>query len=510
MLPTFDRKTDAIKHYGEELDWKVETDEFFDIENVGGYQTADDADVDVFPAPITHQTMLLEQPMANMEETYYWFLNFLRHDLGYPQIDKIYDIFNTSEGSQMMNVQGQKLSVYQDKASQFLQGIGQMVKQLFQIVRELRIIDERLEPYATWDESKSASDSLKHTYISLVEGGGQNPDSVYSLAQQVGFTVLPDLFFGTNVHKLDDIDKELEKGQMSEFNNVVKTVLRRKLYQFINWKIKTERELHSRRKFQLKYLRQHWKVIQLYMSWVKPYLRHARRMQQDQGALNSAEMISPFDTTAVDIEILAKKPVNPGKGDGHYKCILANFKFTRRPMMPKDNPQMQGMWTGRMEVNLRSYGWHQEDITAYKKLRQSEDIESLKAVDEHIGGAFEALGEEFENYLEEAGEEFVSENKRQEKKKKEEKASAAYELDKEKRKLSKYGPLEPFIEVGNGFGELFKSFFVSDIPKPKKEEVKNRGSGRDKGVLKGASKGASIEMNILYTVYKKSHGLLAW
>ena len=508
-MPTFEKATDAVKHYGKELGWKVEQEEFFDAESVGGYQTADDADVDVYPAGTHRMSYVIEAPMANMEEAYYWFTNFLRHDLGYPMLDKIYDIFNTSEASQISNVQGQKLSINQDRASQYLKGVGEMVRQLFQIVRELRVIDERLEPYRAWKESKSADITLKHLYINFVEGGGQNPDSVYALAQQVGFTVLPDLFFGTHVYDLDKIDYEIENGQVKEFNNVVKTVLRRKLYQYINWKLKTEKELESRRKFQLQYMRQHWKVIQLYMSWVKPYLRQARRMQQNQQRLDSAEIISSFDSTAVDIEILAKKPVNPGSGDGHYRCILTTFRFTRKPMLPNDNPQYQQGWSGRIEIDMRSYGWHNKDIAAYKKMRQQEDIEALSAVDDQVAGAFEALGEEFENYLAESGEEQVSEKKSLEKKQLEEEYEAAKELRQQKSKYAKYGILEPFLEMGSGFGELFKSFFAHSKQLDKKLAAQ-QGQGRDEGILKGAGAIAAKELSVLYIVYKKSHGFLAW
>ena len=74
---------------------------------------------------------------------------------------------------------------------------------------------------------------------------------------------------------------------------MVKTVLKRKLFQYINWKEKSEKELHSRRAFQLKYLRQHWSVIRLYMSWIKPYLKSASRLTPNQTQLDSADLVTP-------------------------------------------------------------------------------------------------------------------------------------------------------------------------------------------------------------------------
>ena len=131
----FDKKTDYIKHFGKELGWKIEESEFANIRGSGGYQTADESDEDAYPAPQQRSRIVIENTTASVEEAYYWHLEFLRHDLGYPMIDKIYDVFSSTESSALFGSMGQKVSAQQDKAAQFLQGIGTMVKQLFQLVR---------------------------------------------------------------------------------------------------------------------------------------------------------------------------------------------------------------------------------------------------------------------------------------------------------------------------------------------------------------------------------------
>ncbi|MCA9478479.1 MAG: hypothetical protein KC535_05010, partial [Nanoarchaeota archaeon] len=329
----FDKKTEYIKYFGKELGWNIEESEFTNLRGSGGYQTADESDEDAYPSPDKRSRIVIEESTASVEEAYYWFLEFLRHDLGYPMIDKIYDVFSSTESSALFGSTGQKLSAQQDRAAQYLRGIGEMVRQLFQLVRELRVIDEKLQPYKEWQKNKSADITLKHTFISLVEGGANNPDSVYSIATRVGFTVLPDLFFNTHVFDTKNIDKEVDQGSVKEFNKVVKTVLKRKLYSYIVWKEKTEKELESRRKFQLQYTRQHWKVIQMYITWIKPYLRSARRLQQEQSHLNKAEFIGAFDQTQIEIEVLAKKPLDMRKKDGHYKCILCHFRYQTKPVL---------------------------------------------------------------------------------------------------------------------------------------------------------------------------------
>ncbi|MFW5865918.1 MAG: hypothetical protein ACOCU6_02370 [Nanoarchaeota archaeon] len=509
----FAKKTDYIKHFGEKLGWKPEMLEFVNAVDAGGYQTADNSDEDPYPEPTKRLHLTVEKQDASLEETYYWMIDFLRSDLGYPMIEKIYDIFSASESSAQFGNTGQKQAIQQDKASQYLQYIGQFVKQLFQLVRELRVIDEKLQPYKDWKTSKSADITLKQVFSQFAEGTPQNPspDTVYQLAQRIGYTVLPDLFFNTHVYSTKDVDKEVDSGQTKEFNKNVRTVLKRKLYQYLNWKEKTERELYHRRKFLLQYLRQHWKVIQLYMSWIKPYIRTSRRLSSNPKQLDSPEIINAFDTTRLEIELLAKKPTNYLKDDRHYSCVLLNFKYTTRPKLSYDQRfQSQAVaHTGKVTVTFRSYGWHDADIEAYRKMRDRQDVDMLKELDEHIAGAFNYLGKEFENYLEEAQEEFTVEKREEEKKKVSEGREEAKKLLREKNKFSKWGPLEPFLYMGDGLGDFAKSFF-SPTKVDKEGMKKDENNLGDKDKKKAASKGAAKDMGILYTIYKKSHKLLSW
>jgi len=507
-------KTDLVKEFGSGFKsgpkWKIEEDEFLNIRLVGGNQTADDTDEDAYPKPKSRKKIVIEKPNTSIEETYYWFLHWLRQERNYTQIEKIYDIFSASENSAVFGNVAQRHAIQQDRAAQFLRIIGEMIKTLFQLVRELRVLDEKLEPYKKWKESKSADISLKHTFISFVEQGANNPDSVYSLATKVGFTVLPDLFFNTHIYELDKIDKEVDEGSVKEFNKVVRTVLKRKLYTYINWKLKTEKELIARRKFLLQYLRQHWSAIQLYMSWVRPYLRTTRRMERSENLTDNPNLVSMFDNTLIEIEILAKRPLNIQNKDDHYNCMLVNFRYSTKPTLsykPEYN-QHTVAHTGKVEVTLRAYGWHKDDIIAYKKMRRQEDVEMLRYINEHVGGAMDSLGEEFEKYLEEAGEEHALEKKAERERKEKEAAEAANNAQGEINKYKKFGPLEPFIEIGVGFGELFGSFFKTN--KKPSADTKFDPKIRDPGKLSAAEKIAAIEVGVAYTIYKKTHLHLAW
>src|SRR3989338_6821164 len=112
-----------------------------------------------------------------------------------------------------------------------------MIKALFQIVREIRIIDERLAYYIDTYEGRpnamSSEITLKGVWIDQVEGGVKNAASVYGLAQSVGFSILPDLFFRIRIKDVDKLDNQVDA---LEFNEKVKEVIRRKLRQFYEWK----------------------------------------------------------------------------------------------------------------------------------------------------------------------------------------------------------------------------------------------------------------------------------
>ena len=96
-----------------------------------------------FPTPKKRLRLLWETFNLSVEEVYFWIHTYLTQDWGYPHVIKTKDIFTASEHSSFFGTSQQRLGAQQDKVSQFLAVIGKMVKELFQIVRELRIIDER-------------------------------------------------------------------------------------------------------------------------------------------------------------------------------------------------------------------------------------------------------------------------------------------------------------------------------------------------------------------------------
>src|SRR3989338_8698240 len=208
-----------------------------------------------YPTPARRYRLHYEGYTVSVEEPYFWVLHYLRYFSGFPYVDKITDIFAAAENSAFFGASQQRLGLQQDKFSQFLATIGKMVRELFQLVRELRVLDERLgyyaDSYTTSKSSESAEITLKGIWVDLVEQGAKNPGSVYGMAREVQVTTLPYLFFANHPKKQEYVDIFVEKDK-EQFNRKIRKVLKRKMRAFLAWKEHNYEELKNRRKFTLK------------------------------------------------------------------------------------------------------------------------------------------------------------------------------------------------------------------------------------------------------------------
>jgi hypothetical protein len=476
-------------------DADIESAEEVNIGGGAGYIETD------YPASARRYRLIYESPGATIEEPYYWILEHIRQDFSHPYVEKIIDTYAGSEQSSFWGAIQARVGIQQDRASQYLRGISEMVKQLFQLVRELRILDEKLEPRNKWQESAAADLALKGEYTDLVEnrGGQIQPGSVYHLSQSVGYAVLPDMFFNTRIYKTEDIDKIVDE-QYKGYNANVRNVLKRKMYAFINWKEKTDAELRTRRLFTLRYVRQHWNTIKMYMNWVKPYLRNIQRLQMNPQDIESPELVGAFESSVIEIEFVAYKPAKKGV----YSISMFSFKFRTRPELSyqKDQYAHKGpIHVGRMEVTMRSYGWTEAELESYKRLRQQEDMILLGFADESVKAAMEALGEDLEKYLAEAGEKEFEEKKKEK--------EAAEKKKKEEDMKKSQNMLEPFTSVFSGFKELGGALFgpMGGTDEGKKSKLSDE---EEAAVKKDQAKSASGQIFNVYKNFKKSHGLLSW
>jgi len=452
---------------------------------------------------------------AGVERFYFWLLDHLHktppYGYGYKKdnVIKVKDIFSGSETSSYWGVVEQRKGLQQDQISKYMATVGRMVKDTFQILRELRITDERLDFYDDSDKGdESAEIALKGIWIDMVEGGAKNPTSVFGLSSQVGFVTLPDLFFKIFPKSSNEVDSEVDKLKDTGINAKVREVLKRKLKQFMVWKEKTENELRTGKNFKLKYLRQHFNVIQMYIGWLRPYLRNVKRLQMGETEKNPA-IIAAFETSEIEIELLLKKDeyethsdIRPtDERDVKYKkyfpVVLVKFRYTAIPQMAYQQEYQRGaIHAGRSEVVSEGYVCTQEDIDGYMKKQEDEDIELLSALNDSL----DTLKEELHKYLKEAGQVIGKEEKKEEKgflgnfKK--------YFVAEKKEK--KEGMSEPFGAVFHGFGELFGS--IIKVPSVKKDGLIGKWSGDSE--KKQAEKDATGSAYLITYVMKKAFGML--
>ena len=454
-----------------------------------------------YPKPRKRYLLTFESFNHSVEEIYFWQLNWVQYNQGYPRelMEKITDIFTASEQSAFFGAAQQRLGLQQEKVSQFLATVGKMVKELFQLVRELRILDERLsyyeDSYREGKTSESAEITLKGMWIDMVEQGSKNPASVYGMARELQFVTLPDLFFKYHPTTSKQVDAVVDN---LDFNRKVKEVLKRKLRSFLVWKEHTYKEMKTRKQFTLKYLRQHYVVIHMYLSWVRPYLRNIKRMILADKT-KSVDLVSAFEGSIVEVEFLAKKFAQvfsyenePIVNEHVYSVILATFIYRTRPQMnyQQDGWQKGPLHVGKTEMTLRGYTWTKEELERYKRMRDEEDFDLLGEIDSSIKTALEALGSELRGYLEESGEKFMW-------------GGTKEQILKGVAKRPK--SQGPFVSVAKGFIELLSAFGLR--------------SQKEKGIIdkwtierERANAFKELQPNIwyMYKDYKKTHGMLSW
>ncbi len=356
-----------------------------------------------FPQSEKRYQLRYEMEDLSVEEPYYWILDMLKHY--YPLVEKIEDSFSASENSAFFGVTQQRLGVQQDKVGQYLATVGKMIKELFQMVRELRIIDERREYYSGAEKQiykplkeRGTADeiTLKGMFVDLVQGGGKSPTSVFGMSQQLEFVTLPDLFFDAPPFKTVDEMEGYVDG-LTDFNAAVLRVLKRHLRQFMEWKRRTRKEHENRRQFQLRYLRQHFDIIQMYVTWMKPYLKTVQRLHMKETHQDSASLISAFESAMIDIEIIAHHPEKT-------HCVMVTFQYRTRPHMKfvQEGYQRGPVHVGELDMQIRVYPWNKETIQNYKKMKDKENLELIGNVSQSVLASMKGLGVELERYYAEA------------------------------------------------------------------------------------------------------------
>lgn len=450
-----------------------------------------------YPVPENRYYVIYESPHESIEPIYFFCYNLLKGG-GYPKVYKITDIFTASEHSSFWGAATARLGLAADKVSQYMATIGQFIrKDLFQLVRDIRWIDERLEFHEDARKGiESAEITLKGIWSDMVDGvvqGQRVGANIFQLASQLQFTSLPNWFFAIHPQTVEQIDEMVNDPKKVDTTRVVKDLLRRKLTQYLVWKEANYKELKQRRNFELKYLRQNYNVIKMYLTWLKPYLKHIERLGADVTQLSSAELISAFESSMIEIEILAVKI--PEGNSKYFDCLLETFQYRTKPSMSftQETPGYHRgpMHMGEAKISWRAYAWTQEQIDNFIRMKEKEDIELLKTIDSSIKATLDAIGDDLEEYLKQAGEQF--------------------EPEEEEPEAKRPSAFEPFEAVGKGFKDMFGSFVpVTWKHKDKKKKPTKADIAKEAAEQKKATGSAVASSWANYKNFKKAHKMLTW
>ncbi len=460
-----------------------------------------------FPKPSRKLHLVYQTFNQSIEEVYFFLLHNLREDFGLYTVKKLTDVFTSSEQSAFWGQAQQRMSIQQGQVSNYLATIGKLTKELFQIVREMRILDERLDLYEESDKalkskggvfdrrmSQAAEIALRGYWVDLKDGGVKSPGSVYGLATTLGYTALPDIFFAAPAMHKDEVDRYVDS---LKFNTKLKDVLRKKLKAYLVWKDHTYKEMSNRRKFTLKFLRQHYNAIQMYIEWVKPYLRNVKRLQQNFDRTLSEDLIGAFEGSITEIEVMFSRKMTK-----HVSAVVVlSLWYRTAPHMDfhQDGYQHKGpIHIGRSEFTLRGYTWTDEEMANFVRMREAETFDLLGDIDASLKEAIDSLGEDMRDYLKQAGEKFPEDVKKDKENEEAEK----------KRLAQMKGVVEPFTALFGGFKELFGALTPSTLFKggPKA----NPGDWALAKERKSAETMMKVATYNTYKAFKKAHRMITW
>lgn len=211
----------------------------------------------------------------------------------------------------------------------------------------------------------------------------------------------------------------------------------------------------------VKYLRQHYSTIQLYMSWISPYLRYIRRLQMSEKRMKNENLINAFETQIIEIETLfVREDENFAPKKGVISC---HFFYRVKPELSYHSYEYQHkgpIYAGQADLTIRAYAWTDKELQGYLDYRKEEELELMGEVDKSIQDALDSLGDELKDYLREAGEHFPGDPEPL--------------TEEQKKELAKKKP--KFPSIFDPFTAPFKSLFPKKDKNatPKKKKAKKK------------------------------------
>ena len=420
-----------------------------------------------------------------LEPVYFWTLDFLRADapngLGL-HVEKIEEEFEASAGGGYYGELGARASAMQDRAMAMLRQINAIIKEIVNLIYDLKEYEMRLETYdnldsnkqSDIDERRTAELSLRSIWMDQVDikkGIG----SINNLTRgDLQFVTLRDAFMQA---------KDLKDAKKLDLNKRVKSLLEKKLSEYLQWKNYSEKELRKRYSIERNYLKSQIASLKLYTKWAKPYLRASQKLgMKDIGntKLPNPDIVAAFNNMQMELSLFAKREIKPGSvfpeyskiefEDKYYSCLQVDFKYRTVPHSVRGGQSTHYAHMGTVDVYFKAYAMTQKEID---KIEKEEVFENMNMVDELTDVSLKDLQEDIDIYL--GGEDKSTE-------------------DDKKENFTSY------------LKEIFKVFKIKPF-----SGFKRKASNYEVEKVMGAAKGAAKQnCLILYDVFKKAHRMITW
>ena len=419
-----------------------------------------------------------------LEPVYFWTLDFMRgiqpSGLGF-DVSKVEEEFEASAGGSYFGELGARASAMQDRAMAILRQVNAVIKEVINLIYDLKEYEMRLEVYDHADPKKetnsskreSAEHSLKSIWMDQVDvktGLG----SVNNLTRgDLQFVTLRDAFMQAKSAK--DADK-------MDLNKRVKIIVKKKLEEYLNWRKIGEEELRKRFSIEKNYLKSQIDSLKLYTKWAKPYLRAAQKLgmkELNDNRLSNPDIVAAFNNMQMELSLLGKKEIKPDSDkkfkNKYFACIKVDFTYRTAPQAVRSG---QGgthyAHVGVIDAYFRAYAFTEKELNKVERVEVYEDMDLV----EHLTDvSLKDLTAYLDHFLKD--EEEVEEKKK------------------------------PFLPNPlKGLGEIFKplkgtsGFF---------KEYKSQGTSYQEAKLrKAAQEKAKGSCITLYDVFKKAHKMLTW
>jgi hypothetical protein len=342
--------------------------------------------------------LVYDSPTETLEPIYFFILD-LMNDFGLKP-EKLVDNFSSSPGSQHFGEMGQRASIMQQQGSKILGDINTVLRSILNLIYDLREFKIRLQAYEDLEspeKREAAILSLKQIWMDKVDVQKGNSSIKAMALGQAGFNTLIDAFLVVKNEK--DVDK-------LDLNDIVKRILRPRIFEFNVWLKNSGAELRKRYEIEKTYLKSQVNSLRIYARWARPYLKAAQDLEMAETSRNPA-LVKMFNTLLLELTLLGKRKLDVASlvasGDFpkpfgkekflkslkriYHPCILVDFNFRGMPQKTQQGFAMGG----RAEVTFRAYALNSEELEKLNQELKKSDLDSALSLIE--GSTEESLGQ---------------------------------------------------------------------------------------------------------------------